>query len=358
MVSRGEVVGRISPDPPNRDPKPPDPGSRSPNAASSSLAPIHSILGQVPEKTRQGSRQGPATTEARSVAIPDQAGHQALPFDLNNLLGTVSAETETTPGGRTPHIRARALLCMDCSNNKVVLAQNVDEPLPIASITKLLTAMLVIDRMDLNRVLEVPPDILRVPRHRVGLRPGDMVTVKDLLHGLLIESGNDCAEVLARAYRSKGKEGFVRAMNALATRLGAKNTAIRTPSGLDLKLTIGRKEGREFVARRSNMASARDVALIAEKAFQNPTLRQISTLKTYSFRTLNNKPRTYSLKTNDRLLSTRLPVSGAKTGYTDVAGRCIVARFQDAKTNYMVVVLNTPQHFRAAERIFRWASRM
>jgi D-alanyl-D-alanine carboxypeptidase len=77
-------------------------------------------------------------------------------------------------------------------------------------------------------------------------------------------------------------------------------------------------------------------------------------MKSYKFKTRNKKPRTYVLKTNDKLLHRRLPVAGAKTGYTNLAGRCIVAQFKDDERDYTVVVLNTKRHFREAEKLFKW----
>ncbi len=253
-----------------------------------------------------------------------------------------------------PRVKAKAMLCVDCSSNKVVLAENEDEPLPIASITKLLTAMIVIDRMDLDKVLKVPWDIKQIPRHRVGLRPGELLTVRDLLHGLLIESGNDCAEVLARAYPRGGRYGFMLEMKKLAVRLGASHTKLYTPSGLDTTVILGRKNGRELEAVRSNVATAEDVALIARHAFKYPIIREIAGMKTYTMRTRNPKPRNYRLATNDKLLYGKLPVEGAKTGYTNLAGRCIVALFKNQDREHVVVVLNTAKHFKAAERIYRW----
>jgi D-alanyl-D-alanine carboxypeptidase len=78
-------------------------------------------------------------------------------------------------------------------------------------------------------------------------------------------------------------------------------------------------------------------------------------LKTAAMRTLNEPARTYNLVTNDKLLSRNLPVAGAKTGYTDRAGKCIVALFKNQLKEHMVVVLNTPNNFKAAEKIYRWA---
>jgi len=235
-----------------------------------------------------------------------------------------------------------------------MLAENVSEPLPIASITKLLTAMIVIDEMNLDSVLEVPDDIKEVERHTVGIRPGDLLTVRDLLHGMLIESGNDCAEVLARSYPKGGRAAFVAAMNRRAALLGASRTNIHTPSGLDLKFMLGRKDHRSLFARKPNLATAEGVAVIAREAFKYPLVGEISGMKTYTMRTRNQPPRDYVLASNDKLLHRDLPLAGAKTGFTNMAGKCIVARFKNEKSDYVVVVLNTPHHFKAAERIYRW----
>ncbi len=258
--------------------------------------------------------------------------------------------------GSKLHVRAKAMFCLDCSSDKVMLAQNIDTPLPIASITKLLTALVVIEQMDLDRVLEVPADITQVERCRVGLRPGDLLTVRDILHGMLIESGNDCAEVLARAYQKGGRDGFMVAMNRRAAQIGATHTNLYTPSGLDMRITLGRKGGRCLEARRSNTASAEDVALIAREAFRHPIIRKIAAMRTFTMRTRNAIPHDFVLRSNDRLLARNLPVAGAKTGYTNAAGRCIVALFKDQNKERVIVVLNTPHHFQAAEKIYRWAS--
>ncbi len=254
-----------------------------------------------------------------------------------------------------PPVRAKAMFCLDCSANKIVLARNVSEPLPIASITKLLTAMVVVDEMDLNRVIEVPHDISEVERHVVGIKAGDLFSIRDLLHGMLIESGNDCAEAIARSYRKGGRDGFVAAMNRKATALGAGNTMIYTPSGLDLKITLGSKNGRSLETRRPNVASAEEVALIAKTAFANPLIASITSMKKFTMVTKNSTPKNYPLFSNDKLLSKNLPVAGAKTGYTNMAGKCIVALFKNEDTEHMVVVLNTDRHFKAAENIYKWA---
>jgi len=334
------------------------------------------ISGKESDLVRPASLTGPAAAQKRpagQISVPQElrpyvsaplADRPSIrnvhsgPRQAKASLPSVSPRKSEATGHSRPPVRAKAMFCVDCSSNKVVLAQNISEPLPIASITKLLTAMTVIDEMDLEKVLEVPADIGEVERHKVGIRPGDLFTVRDLLHGMLIESGNDCAEVLARSYPKGGRDGFIVAMNRRAALMGASRTTLFTPSGLDMKMTLGRKEGRNLDARRPNTATAEDVALIAKHAFNNPLIAQISSTKTHTMRTRNAVPRDYRLISNDRLLTKNLPIAGAKTGFTNMAGKCIVALFKDQKTEHMVVVLNTAQHFKAAEKIYRWACRM
>lgn len=255
-----------------------------------------------------------------------------------------------------PRVKAKAMFCVDRSSNRIVLAENESAPLPIASITKLLTAMVAIDKMDLDQVVETPSDILEVEKHTVGIRPGDLFTVRDLLHGMLIESGNDCAEALARSYPSGGRAAFIESMNLKAKELGLNQVKIYTPSGLDYKFVLGRKNGREAHGKKPNIATAEDVAKLAVHAFRYPLIAQISSSKTHVMKTLNPKPRQYNLVSNDKLLRTNLPVAGAKTGFTNMAGKCIVALFKDSENEHLVVVLNTPHHFKAAEKIYRWAA--
>ena len=278
------------------------------------------------------------------------------------LLRKASSNTPTTTftgvnHAAQPRVKAKAMFCVEKSTNRVVLAENECAPLPIASITKLLTAMVVIDNMDLGAVVETPSDIRQVEKHVIGIRPGDLFTVKDLLHGMLIESGNDCAEALARAYPKGDRVAFIEAMNQKAQKLGLSQVKIYTPSGLDYKIVLGRKDGRELLGKKPNVATAEDVASLASHAFDYPLIAEISSTKTYVMKSLNPRPHEYHLVSNDKLLRTNLPVAGAKTGFTNMAGKCIVALFKDNNKEHLVVVLNTPQHFKAAEKIYRWASK-
>ena len=109
-------------------------------------------------------------------------------------------------------IQAKSFFCENLANKRTLLARDPDKQLPVASLTKLVTALVTLDKMPLKQKVTVPEDIKSVPKTVVGLKAGDQVSVEDLLHGLLINSGNDCAETLACGYPG-GRDKFVEMMN-------------------------------------------------------------------------------------------------------------------------------------------------
>ncbi|MGO9118079.1 MAG: serine hydrolase [Desulfomonilaceae bacterium] len=306
---------------------------------------------------KNGAHPRSVPSNEKTVSLAAKPASPAATTPQMNMLKTTPALHKTYGQFNSygPRVKAKAMMCVDCSSNKIMLADNASEPLPIASITKLLTAMVVIDEMDLDKILEVPSDITEVEQHKIGIRPGDTFTARDLLHGMLIASGNDCAEVLARAYARGGRLGFMSRMKSKAAEIGASRIGLYTPSGLDAKMALGKKDGRTLEARKPNTASAEDVAAIARKAFAYPLISSIAQMRTYTMRTRNPVPRDYNVANNDRLLHKNLPIAGAKTGFTNKAGKCIVALFKDQQKEHVIVVLNSPQHFKAAEKIYRWA---
>ena len=328
----------------------------------------------VPASHSSKTQKAPSIRKDTQPVVPDIVGLSDIKRNMNpeyrpashkNTNNVIAIPRVTKPkwpeivsmvSANNPKIKAKALFCVDRSSNRVILAENISAPLPIASITKLLTAMIVIDDMNLTSKVVVPNDIREVAKHTVGIRPGEVFTVQDLLHGMLIESGNDCAEALASAYPKGGRAGLIATMNKKASELGASSVRIFTPSGLDHKFILGRKDGRELPGKKPNISTAQDVALVADHAFKYPLIAQISSMKKYTMRTLNEKPKDYPLYSNDKLLDKNLPVAGAKTGFTNMAGKCIVALFKNDDKEHLVVVLNTAQHFKAAEKIYRWAA--
>jgi D-alanyl-D-alanine carboxypeptidase len=191
-----------------------------------------------------------------------------------------------------------------------------------------------------------------VPKSVVGLKAGDQITVRDLLHGILIRSGNDCAETLACAYPG-GRTAFVKAMNRKVRRMGAKHTVFYTPSGLDSKVALTRK-GKKSIHVRPNVSTAREMALIARLAFSNKTIRTISRKKSYVIASKKQK-HGYRVSTTNKLLRTNLPVVVGKTGYTNRAGHCLASAFTPGSKVFLIVVLGSPDQFRDTRLVYRKA---
>ncbi|MCX5872037.1 MAG: serine hydrolase [Deltaproteobacteria bacterium] len=246
-------------------------------------------------------------------------------------------------------VQAKAVYCVNLANNETLIAKNQDERLPIASLTKLVTALVTLDHMALDKEIEIPSHIKTVPKSVVGLKPGDTLTVEDLLHGMLISSGNDCAEALACAFPG-GKTKFIQALNKKAGSLGAKNTEFFTPSGLDRKPANASDDAKESEVQ-ANMSTAREVADITRIAFSNKIIRSICQKKSHVLVSKLNS-NGYPIRNTNKLLRDNLPVVGGKTGFTVRAGHCLASEFSPGKDLFVIVVLGSPDHFRDTRLLY------
>lgn len=240
-------------------------------------------------------------------------------------------------------LAAEAAFLLDVGTGKVLFEKNPDLPLPPASTTKILTALLLVETADLREVVSVGEEIGRIgPDSSVAkLKIGDRLTVAELVYALLLPSGNDAAYTAAVfvARRLSGFENmdvdkalaiFVRQMNLRAQELGAKNSNFLVPDGYD---TPG------------HTATARDLALITLAAKENDFLAQAAATIEYHWQGIR------WLNTN-RLLQQDYPqayypwATGFKTGYTDKAGHCLVATAQGGGRELVGVILKSSQEQR------------
>ena len=197
-------------------------------------------------------------------------------------------------------VSATSAVLMDADSGHVLFEKNPDRQMRIASTTKIMTALVVLEHCDLTQVVTVRPEHM-VEGSSMYLEPGDEVTVETLLYGLLLCSGNDAALVLAD-HCGRGVERFVGWMNDKASELGMSQTSFANPNGLDAD---------------GHFSTARDMAVLAAYAAENPTFVRISSTITASSggRTMNN---------HNRLLRTVDGCIGMKTGFTKAAGRTLV----------------------------------
>lgn len=211
--------------------------------------------------------------------------------------------------------------------------KNADAPMKIASTTKLMTALVASERLDMDKVVEIGAECTRVEGSRMYLRAGEKRTVRELLTGLLLASGNDAALALAEA--AGGEEIFVGWMNEKAEELGCRDTLFENPAGLDGE---------------NHHSTARDLALIAEAAFENETVAAISAMHHAVFDG-------HEMRNHNKLLWKSEACVGGKTGYTASAGRCLVSLFEKEGRRLIIVTLDDPDDWNDHLSLFEACSR-
>lgn len=215
---------------------------------------------------------------------------------------------------------------VEVTSRRFLKEKNADMALPMASTTKVLTAIMIIDDCNLNETVEIPSEAEGIEGSSVYLKTGEHYTVEELLYGLMLRSGNDCAVALA-LHHSGSIESFARDMNEKAALLGAKDSFFCNPHGLPAK---------------GHHTTARDLSLIAAYAMQNPKFAEIVSSKYYSPRNWQNK---------NKMLWNFEGTNGIKTGFTLNAGRCLVTSAERNGMRLVSVVLNSPQMYERTSEI-------
>ena len=223
----------------------------------------------------------------------------------------------------TPGVSAAAWVVYDPWREAVLWGENIHQRRPMASTTKIMTAALALELYNLETEVTIRPQWCGVEGSSMYLRAGETLTIADLLHGLMLMSGNDAALALA-ALHSGGADGFVILMNARAQELGLENTAFTNPGGLNAE---------------GHFSSAYDMAVMAAWAMENPDFAAIVGSKT------TTSAGRY-MKNHNRLLSSLEGCSGVKTGYTSAAGRCLVSACTRLGRTFIVVTLDGSNDWR------------
>ncbi|MCB0923933.1 MAG: D-alanyl-D-alanine carboxypeptidase [Mycobacterium sp.] len=222
-------------------------------------------------------------------------------------------------------VSAEAWLVADLDTGDVIAARDPHGRHRPASVIKVLTAMAAINELPLNRMIEGSQEDANSEGTRVGVKPGGRYTVNDLLHGLLMYSGNDTARALAGAMG--GMEPALGKINTLAAKLGGRDTRAATPSGLDGP---------------GMSTSAYDIGLFYRYAFNNPVFADIVRTREYQFPDAAGAP--YPVQNDNKLLANYPGALGGKTGYTDDAGQTFVgAAERDGRRLVAVLLRGTRQ---------------
>lgn len=219
-----------------------------------------------------------------------------------------------------PKLNSRIALIYDRASQKILYEKNGLKQVPMASTTKIMTAIVVLENANLKDIVTIDKKAAGTGGSRLGLKANDKITVHDLLYGLMLKSGNDAAVALA-IHVGGSIEGFATMMNEKAKELGCVNSHFATPHGLDQK---------------EHYTTAYELACMADYALKIPKFKEIVGTKAYTV-TINNQPRIIS-NTNE-LLGNLNGVYGVKTGFTNGAGRCLVTACKRGNLDIITVVL-------------------
>lgn len=232
-----------------------------------------------------------------------------------------------------PETNSRACIVIDRKTNTILYGKNENKQRKMASTTKIMTATIIIENCNLEETIEVSKKAAGTGGSRLGLKTGDKITIRDLLYGLMLCSGNDAAVALAE-HAGKDIKGFSELMNQKASDLGLTNTHFETPHGLDAD---------------EHYTTAYELAILTNYALQNKIFSQIVGTKNYTV-TINGYPK--NLSNTNELLGTFDGVYGVKTGFTNGANRCLVTACKRNDMDIICVVLGADtKKFRTQDSI-------
>ena len=217
---------------------------------------------------------------------------------------------------------AKSTIVMDLDSGRILYEKNANQKRLIASITKIMTAIVAIEEGDLTEKITVGEEVLSMYGTNIYVEVGEKMKLRDLLYGLLLRSGNDASVVIAKAIAGS-EEKFVNLMNKKAQEIGMKNTIFKNPHGLDEET--------------ENYSTAYDMALLSKYAYKNKTYRNIVSTDKYE---VSTGKKTYLWYNRNKLLTTYEYCTGGKNGYTPRAGKTLVTTASKKGLNLTIVTLS------------------
>lgn len=240
-------------------------------------------------------------------------------------------------GVRAPSVSARSVVIQDVTSKTLIYTKSPDLPLIPASTTKIMTALVALDVWnDLDTVIEVKNED-RAVGQTIKLQKGEQLTLRNILYGLLVQSGNDAALALADNYPG-GYTEFVKAMNVKAKELHLDNTVYKNPSGIE---------------QYGHVTTARDLAILAAIAIKNPVISEIVKTRATTITDIAGTA-VHELETTNELLGVLPGIKGLKTGWTTNAGECLVSIVERDGHEIVVVVLGSFDRFGETTRLVEW----
>jgi D-alanyl-D-alanine carboxypeptidase (penicillin-binding protein 5/6) len=234
-----------------------------------------------------------------------------------------------------PLLSGESVLAVDLTSGVSLYEKNPDSPLLPASTTKIITALVAMDYYPDDEILTIGS--IKIDGQKMGLQPGEKISAKSLLYGLLVYSANDAAEALAQGYPG-GRDLFIEAMNIKAKELSLYKTNFKNPSGLDGNTQV---------------TTARDLARVAEIAMQNPRFAQIVGTKQIEVASLDGKI-VHKLTNINELLGEVPGIMGVKTGWTENARENLVTYMERDGHQVIITLLGSQDRFGETKEIIEW----
>lgn len=229
--------------------------------------------------------------------------------------------------------KAKSSIVMDVNSKRILYKNNIDDKRLIASTTKIMTFLVAADKLPLDKVITVGDEVNSAYGSNTYIEKGEEISVKDLLYGLMLRSGNDCAIVLSHNIKD-----FVPSMNSYAKKIGMNNTSFKNPTGLD-----------DYDDK--NYSTSYDMALLSRYAYKNKFYRKV--INTYKY-TLETNKKSYIWYNRNKLLKNYKYLVGGKTGFTPKAGRTLVSVASKNNLILTMVSLNDPNHYEDQKKTYEY----
>ncbi len=291
------------------------------------------------------------TACAGAAAVPRLPAGHTPPAASQPATGPAEPAIRTVQLATAPQrVKAKGAALADAGTMQLLWSRQLGTERPIGSITKVMTALVVIQAGDLNRAIRIPKAVLQyVAKYQgesAGLHPGDVLTARQLLEALLLSSGCDAAYVLATTY-GPGMPAFLAKMNATATRLGMAHTHFTSPDGLP------------YPTEYSTYSTPADLLTLGIAAMKLPVFRSIVAQSFYHLGRSKGRHHAYWWDNTNDLIGSYRGADGIKTGYTDAAEHCLLFTAVRHGTALIGVVLGSPptgpaSASEAATRMLNW----
>ena len=267
--------------------------------------------------------------------VSSQRDTYRQPVNRNPEPVRVAAIPATPP----PAVAGESAIVVDIQSGRVLYAKNADSPRAVASTQKLVTALCVLDAGNIDKKVTIATSDGNCEPTKLGLKPGEVYSRRELLKVLMVKSANDVARTLARDVGGD-QEAFASRMNRKCASLGMRNSHFKNPHGL---------------TEPGQYSTARDMAIAARAAYRSPLIRSYIATKAFTFHF--NSGRTRYIENTNKVLKTLPYCDGMKTGTTNASGRCLVSSGSLNGRSVIVVVLksNTPHIWDDSTKLLRWA---